>query len=297
MGSTKAVENTLPQLLSGFSIYNQKSSFGNQILYDMCDQNKNPWGDPNRLADKIWLIGRSYAASPERRYTDQLPLTAEEKKTINHGDGTGEYFYYIAQYLCNDMRLSQLAAQISTLLPLRFDGSKNDIEALLKSIGYVALFNNMIKDASSDYEKHRNKLIHSKLFYRNQISFCSKFLHFHAPHNIFIIDHFSQEGGRFLYSTQTRKSIKLKNCDIVIDKAIREAIHAYHPHLNISVKDIGVDVGEKAQKAVECYISHCLYSYGFGYFLHNKMKLSPENSLCPFPRIVDSIFQNTTVTG
>src|SRR5699024_7272696 len=68
MDNIKSVENALSGLLLGFHIHNQKNSFGNQILYDMCDPNKNPWGDAARLADKIWLIGRSYAASPERRY-------------------------------------------------------------------------------------------------------------------------------------------------------------------------------------------------------------------------------------
>ena len=45
---------------------NAKNSFGNQILYDMCKSGNML--NPEELADEIWLIGRSYAASPERRF-------------------------------------------------------------------------------------------------------------------------------------------------------------------------------------------------------------------------------------
>ena len=53
MDSLKSVENALTGLLQGFQRYNRKNTFGNQILYDMCEPKNNPWGEPNRLADKI----------------------------------------------------------------------------------------------------------------------------------------------------------------------------------------------------------------------------------------------------
>ena len=41
-------------------------SFGDKILYDMC-QDKPTHKEKDIVAGKIWLIGRSYSASPERR--------------------------------------------------------------------------------------------------------------------------------------------------------------------------------------------------------------------------------------
>ena len=45
---------------------NTKNSFGNQTLYDMCK--RGSMLNLDDLADEIGLIGRSYAASLERRF-------------------------------------------------------------------------------------------------------------------------------------------------------------------------------------------------------------------------------------
>ena len=150
MDSIKSIENALSGLLLGFQRYNRKNTFGNQILYDMCEPNKNPWGEPKRLADKIWLIGRSYAASPERRYYRKKDDrgAGKEKDLETRGDGTGKYFRETAAFLCNDGRYPKLTACLKELSPLRFDGTPGDIERLKQGIMCVALFNEMFKAAS-----------------------------------------------------------------------------------------------------------------------------------------------------
>lgn len=298
MDSIKSVENALTGLLQGFQRYNRKNTFGNQILYDMCEPKNNPWGEPNRLADKIWLIGRSYAASPERRYYRKKDDrgAGKEKDLETRGDGTGKYFQETAEILRQDKRYGSLAARLKELTPLRFDGTPGDIERLKQGIMCVALFNEMFKAASEQYDRKHNAGIYESLVYRNQVSFCSKFLHFHVPHSIFIIDRFTKEGGRFLCSTRTWKNAGLEDCGVVIDKAVREAVNASYPQFKISLEDIGKEVGDDAKRAVEEYIAHCLRSYRFGRFLHDRLDLSPDNAACSFPRMIDSIFQRIKET-
>lgn len=298
MDSIKSIENALSGLLLGFQRYNRKNTFGNQILYDMCEPNKNPWGEPKRLADKIWLIGRSYAASPERRYYRKKDDrgAGKEKDLETRGDGTGKYFRETAAFLCNDGRYPKLTACLKELSPLRFDGTPGDIERLKQGIMCVALFNEMFKAASEQYDRKHNAGIYESLVYRNQISFCSKFLHFHVPHSIFIIDRFTKEGGRFLCSTRTQKNAGLEDCAIVIDKAVRETVNACFPQFKISFESINTEVGDDAMGAVKEYIAHCLRSYRFGCFLHDKLDLSPDNAACSFPRMIDAIFQRVKET-
>ena len=299
MDNTKPVVNALSGLLLGFQIQNRENSFGNQILYDMCDPNKNPWGDVTRLADKIWLIGRSYAASPERRYYRKKNESgADEGRTEpqTRGDGTGKYFQETAEILRQDKRYSGLAAGLQALTPLRFDGGAEDIKRLKQGIVCVALFNEMLKAASEQYDREHNAGIYESLVYRNQISFCSKFLHFHVPYSIFIIDPFTKEGGRFLCSTRPQNNAGLEDCAIVIDKAVREAVNACFPQFKISLESIDTEVGDDAKGAVEEYIAHCLRSYRFGCFLHDKLDLSPNNAACSFPRMIDSLFQRVKET-
>lgn len=299
MDNIKSIENALSGLLLGFQRYNRKNTFGNQILYDMCEPKNNPWGEPNRLADKIWLIGRSYAASPERRYyrkKDESGAGEGRAELETRGDGTGKYFQGTAAFLCNDGHYPKLTACLKELSPLRFDGTPEDIERLKQGIMCVALFNEMFKAASEQYDRKHNAGIYESLVYRNQVSFCSKFLHFHVSHSIFIIDRFTKEGGRFLCSTRTWKNAGLEDCGVVIDKAVREAVNASYPQFKISLEDIGTEVGDDAKRAVEEYIAHCLRSYRFGRFLHDRLDLSPDNAACSFPRMIDSIFQRIKET-
>ena len=122
----------MSKLLSTMQNFNNPDTFGNQILYDMCVNNADhPWGKADILADKIWLIGRSYAASPERRYRFNNGYKSKDfEKEIARGDGTGQYFYKTAEYILEDTNYSELVSLIEKMSPYSFDGGDEDKKQL-----------------------------------------------------------------------------------------------------------------------------------------------------------------------
>ena len=76
-----------------------------------------------------------------------------------------------AAFLCNDGHYPKLTACLKELSPLRFDGTPEDIERLKQGVMCVALFNEMFKAASEQYDHEHNAGIYESLVYRNQISF------------------------------------------------------------------------------------------------------------------------------
>ena len=105
---------------------NGSFSFGNRILYDMCSSPSTDLSNPEHLADMIWLIGRAYAASPERRTygyerdkngklkkkdNKRLPLW----KATNANDGKGGYFISIARDIVKSPKFKYLLSIVSTV--------------------------------------------------------------------------------------------------------------------------------------------------------------------------------------
>lgn len=272
-------------------ICNRGNGFGNQLLYDCCkDSGEHPWGKAEILSDKIWLIGRAYAASPERRYYRKD--TAVGDKIESRGDGTSRFFRETAEHILNNPEYLNLCTLLKNLeLPYCFDGGATDRKRLQESITAVALYNEMVKAASVSYDKEHNQAQMANFQYRNMVSYCSKFLHFHAPHGIFISDHFTKEGARFLCSPNTRNNSKFENCNAVIDASVRKEINAYAANMKIMLEEISVEMDAGAEKALSEYVAHCIYSYCLGCFLRDRLRLAPENPLSPFPRMTDSVFQ------
>ena len=173
--------------------------FGNDILYCISDNKKYPWGDLACFADKIWLIGRSYAASPERRYIGKGLKGKELASLIQYrGDGTGDFFIELAKFIKDDLRYNQIVKGIIGLKNLKFDMSTTDLGILRKSIQLVLEFNELIRDSAIKFDEKLNPKLKDKVKHRQHISFCSKFLHFHMPYSIFIFDHFTEEGSKAL---------------------------------------------------------------------------------------------------
>lgn len=100
--------------------------FGNGILYDMCSNSTTDLSNPDHLSDMIWLIGRAYAASPERRTygyerdengklkkndNKRLPLW----KATNANDGKGGYFISIARDIVKSPKFKSLLKIVSTV--------------------------------------------------------------------------------------------------------------------------------------------------------------------------------------
>ena len=273
----------------------EKCSFGNQLLYDMCvAKTEQQWDDNNILADKIWLIGRSYAASPERRYTYKSECSKEQKKNDNAGDGTGEYFKRIAENVLNNA-----ANANNTIYILKnnysFDFSARDCEMLFTGINGVLQFNKLIVSASKNYDGDE---FANKVNYKNQISFCSKFLHFHFPDTIFIIDSFSKMGASYLFSKRTRTNAEIKwhNDRVRIlneatPKGATNMLLEYQPYIANNKNFENAFTKKLKESKLDShgieYAEHCLRAYKTACLF--KMYLGKNVPSCSYPRIVDTL--------
>lgn len=265
------------------------NSFGNQVLYNMAkvaDLNTK-----NKLADAMWLIGRSYAASPQRRSygskKDSFPVRPDN-------DGRGQFFATIAEEICD--------FSFPTLPDFSYDGIEQDMDALEKSVNLVLDFNLKLSRAIENFDGAPEE-VHCT----NHISFCSKFLHFYYPEAVFIMDNYAQAGanrlfgnrskGHFAYLCDPDNECTYHPLQMNTDPkeyAFEEDIYDAFP----SSKEIDQYVDEIAQFcAIETqynnrrdynargYITHCVRSYLLG----EELK---DIDFCPKPRLVDTVFLN-----
>lgn len=140
------------QLISELSSINEQEHIeylGNKVLYDLCD--KYPLHEKDQeIFAKIWLIGRSYAATLER------------------GIGSNKDD--------NDLFYQKVVAKIRT----------SDFDKSLSELKGRNLTAENIKSIFDVYKKLHELTL---TFERGQKhSFCSKYLHFHYPNLFFIYD-------------------------------------------------------------------------------------------------------------
>lgn len=255
------------------------NSFGNQTLYDMCKRGSMLNAD--ELADEIWLIGRSYAASPERRFANRVG-------SLIRGRGTGDYFKYIASYLISQPAFLTLVCKIKSLTPLKFDSSASDFDNLCLSVQCVEELNKLIKEASEKFDRQYNKYINfAKTEYKNQISFCSKFLHFQAPENFFIIDTFTYEAGKQLFCTACRGEVKLYSVTITHDE--RQKFSNSLSHAFASAPKCRC-----SSPIIDDYKEHVKRSYALGVILKEigRIYSISKSPLVTYPRLTDIVLQN-----
>ncbi len=122
---------------------------GNKILYNLCKEHPFHKNEDEIIA-KLWLIGRSYSASIERRKT----------KTKDKMD-TGQFYYDVAKTMKiwnKKYRFDEKLKKLNTLS--EFD--ENSINEIIETHNLLMKFFNMV----------------SKL---NKRSLASKYLHFHCP--------------------------------------------------------------------------------------------------------------------
>lgn len=243
--------------------------FGNKLLYEMCkNKDGQSWGDPAILADKIWLIGRSYAASPERRYK-RKPNAGQSIA----GDGTGQFFAAVAKYILQHKSKLPTADFLLLNERLTFDGGEADKKRLEASINAVVALNQLLKaailtaDGTAGHEEDC----------RNHLSFCSKFLHFHFPGSVFIIDSYSCENAKTLLSTRNRYSLCLDSLNV--SKTMRDST------ITQRIKE-GFSITPKQESDVSKeYLSHCLRAYTVGCIMR-------QNAEKVTPRAVDTFLLN-----
>lgn len=192
----------------------------------------------------LWLIGRSYAASPQRRSYGKSKHIIPDKtakgeyvlrsvwpvKTENSGNG--DFFAELAANIVNRKvenasdyeELGQLINRLhdskynfnASIITTEQSKLNEDVALMRDSIIAVSKLNRLVKRSTEifdlvnkycSYHKHtiplhfrRNPDIDCDYVYcKNQISFSSKFLHFFCPNTVFIIDQFSEKGGKFLF--------------------------------------------------------------------------------------------------
>lgn len=258
---------------------NTANSFGNQTLYDMCK--RGSMLSAYELADEIWLIGRSYAASPERRFANRVG-------SLTRGRGTGDYFKHIASYLVTQPAFLNLVKKIKSLTPLKFDSSAPDFNNLCLSVQCVEELNELIIVASKKYDSVYNPgILCPPTVYKNQISFCSKFLHFQAPENFFIIDTFTYAAGKQLFSTSCKGAVNLYSVPIT-------CVERYGFSNELSHAFASATKCPSSSPIIDEYKNHVKRSYALGVILKEieKMYSVLKSPLVTYPRLTDIIFQN-----
>lgn len=191
---------------------------GNKTLYELCE--KYPLYDNppsvDALSGQIWLIGRSYAASPERRHYKWSEETKEDNNPGQGGNGLDTFFKSLAKELLKDPGFEKIIDFIkgNREKQYKFDYNEKDIELLLQVGNIVNSFNDVLKKAIKRVDKHPNAEIN------NFISFSSKYMHFQLRNIVFIKDSISA-------SHLSKMGIKADNDDL--KSAIKNS--EYHKHI------------------------------------------------------------------
>lgn len=300
------------------------ASFGNETLYGMC--RNADLREPRHLADLIWIIGRAYAASPERRTygferdENGKILTNGSKrvhlaKAKSSADGKGDYFFAIAEYITGHESFDKLFNIIAEIrdLSLTFTSPifteaesgkvySDDIKLLAKGVAAVYLFNNLIRRASEDFDgvTPRSAEWEKGARCKNQISFCSKFLHFHCRNTVYIIDQYSLIGGKVAVPSQNLGKLPLfkpgRDMDDLPIKVCKGTVPHYdevREGLERALSDIiGSDRAEQREadnrasedeEKFDSYLDHVSRAYCTARYLHGKEKAAD-------PRRIDDLF-------
>ncbi len=305
-------------------IIKERHSVGNDVLYKLCKKHHLSKKEQDYIAAQMWLIGRSYAASPERRDYD-VPLV-----WTNSGNGLDSYFELLANKLLSD----KFKEEFNSIIGLFSDcddyyacnNSINDIKILTNSIKAVLNFNNLLKavrlsvdfgenensakkvfdeclnilsnkngkESNNKREKiqafcndHENNIYQTvKSNQNNMISFCSKFLHFHFPNYVFIIDsltesHFKGKNKKVFKFYENESEITISNDEVnqFIDQSnVKNIID----NLDFSTKNISDDPRMK-------YIKHCVREYLLATKIKNSIKNDANVKFGTYiPRVIDT---------
>lgn len=208
---------------------------GNKTLYALCEKYPlydNPSEDA--LSGQIWLIGRSYAASPERRHYNWSGKAnntdgTKPENAVQGGDGLDTFFKSLAKELLNDPGFKEIINFIKDNREKHydFDYSEKDIELLFQVGNIVYLFNNVLKEAIKRVDKKIMEA-HPDAEINNFISFSSKYLHFQLRNIVFIKDsisaaHLSKMGIK-ADNEKLKSAIKNKQCSEYHNHIIKEYV-------------------------------------------------------------------------
>lgn len=151
------------------SEYYDRWIFADNILYDMCEKNLKH-DDADVVAGKMLIIGRSYAASVERRIINL---------SMNNDD-----FYYdkIVRELINDSsKIDDWIVKIKCL-------NNKQAEVIVPKVHYYLM----------------RKL--RRITGIDKRSLVSKYLHFHCPNKVYIYDSYAEKGINSIINTRFSKN-------------------------------------------------------------------------------------------
>lgn len=277
-------------------IFAREIGIGNQTLYNLCE--KYPLSEKNKdgISAQMWLIGRSYAASPERR--GYKPIKGTKIEYTASGNGLDDYFDKLADGFVNSLkkdpnsdvnRLFEPLTNVYTLID-----KDTDTDILKYSITAVLELNRLLKQVrfeidEVDLKEHINNHEEYKKKYpsdtvnkamedfeknnKNMISFCSKFLHFHFPNTVFIIDGITEshfKGRSNKYEFKFNESVS----DLKVSKD--DAINLTN---KLELKEFGSEAESK-------YVKHCVREYLLAKEINNKCNNIFKDKY--IPRVVDT---------
>lgn len=266
-------------------------TYSNDALYGLCS-GLSIMPDPgctnktalDKFASVMLIIGRTYSASPERRKT---------AKNNDYNNGSGNFFNDLA---CHAVAIKTYKAMYDKLKNIankkyHYDNGSHDYELLTKSLVCVSLFNQVLVEAICLLDK--KKALESlgdtdRANFRDNYSFCSKFLHFVLPDIFFIKDTISLYGAKKIYENLKDKEGRAKP-----NQWVKE-----------SVKQINVPLIEKTRNNTKEYANHIFREYSIASVLNcNNIKpiaqvkeyLNRTNNdpVCSMPRLVDAVVMNS----
>ena len=204
---------------------------GNKTLYALCE--KYPlYGNHSEdaLSGQIWLIGRSYAASPERRHYKWPGKTKEDNNPGQGGNGLDTFFKSLAQELLKkDSEFEKIIHFIKANRKKQyvFDYNEKDIELLLQVGNIVNSFNDVLKKPIKRVDKNVMEE-HPDAEINNFISFSSKYMHFQLRNIVFIKDSISAahllKMGIKADNEKLKSAIKNKKCSEYHKHVIKEYV-------------------------------------------------------------------------
>ncbi len=234
---------------------------GNELLYGFCADPDN-WLNKEYLSPQIWLIGRSYAASPQRHKS--------HKNSNMSADGTDTFFNELADNLLDMKDYRELIEAIKTLKTERYSyvDSGKDEKILIQTAESVISFNRILREAIKKTDKtDDDDLI-------NFISFSSKLLHFYVPEVFYITDSVSAGTLRSAFNS----NCGLASVDVNDKKRYTELLKTLKHEVNYSspnakIKENGLD-----------YIKHCCRAY----ILSCKLYKEADTKIITVPRALDN---------
>lgn len=177
-------------------------TYSNEILYAACGgvsilpPQTATQAEIDKLSSVMLLVGRAYAASPERR---------KGAKSVN--DGMITFFNAIAKSIVAHSDYDGWRNRVISIAKHKYDynGKQSDYDRLIKSKECVLDLNKMLREAIRDFDESVLDDI------KNCISFCTKLLHFIVPNVFYIKDSISWDAIWSIYGRRSNSTLKYDN--------------------------------------------------------------------------------------